>query len=154
DMTLVRLLFIRSGVEAGIDGLPGVIGAALTLADAVTLVGRAAGVVGGVAVDEVVVEVLFAGQVGAPGSDAHGAVIQRAEHPGTAWVAGGAHTRITGQRAAEKHGRHGGDAPVVARACYPPPLAVGLPADFQHADTMGGLFLAHLRQRALAPTIG
>src|SRR5690606_7837451 len=115
DMTLVRLLFIWSGVEAGIDGLPGVIGAALTLADAVTLVGRAAGVVGGVAVDEVVVEVLFAGQVGAPGSDAHGAVIQRAEHPGAAWVAGGAHTRITGQRAAEKHGRHGGDAPVVAR---------------------------------------
>src|SRR5690554_4776827 len=154
DLALVGLAVIRGGVEALVHRFPGVVGAALAVADAVALVGRAGGVVGGVAVDEVVVEVLFAGQVGAPGGDAHGAVVQGAQHPGAGRITGGAHAPIAAQRAADGHRRHGADAPVVARAGHPLPLAVGTAADLQHADPVGSLLLAHLIDGALAAAIG
>ena len=152
-MALVLRCGIGGGVKTLIHRFPGVIGAVLALADAVALVCRAGGVVGGVAVDEVVVEVLFTGQIGAPGRHAHGAVVQCAEHLGAAWIAGGSHAQVTGQRAADGHGRHGTDAPMQARTGYPLPLTRGIPSNFQHTDAMGGLLLAHLVHRALAPAI-
>src|SRR5699024_291616 len=103
DMALVGLDVIRGGIEARIDRFPGVVGAALAVADAVALVGRAGGVVGGVAVDEVVVEVLFTGQVGAPGGDAHGAVVQGAQHPGAGWITRGARAQGAAPRGGARH---------------------------------------------------
>ncbi len=149
-MAVVGLVAVGRGVKAGVGGLPAVVLAQPFLGDAVALVRHALGMVGRVAVDEVVVPVLLAGEVGAPGGDAHGAVVEGADHLPPAGVGGGLHERVAGQRAAELHGGEGGDAAVVARAGDPLPVAAAVLLHLDDADAVGGLLLLHVLHLALA----
>ena len=106
--------------------------------------------IGRVAAIEVEREVLFARQVGAPGRDAAGAVVQRAQHGAAGRVGGGAHQRVAGRRAAHREGRIGGEAARVNRRPHHRPAGLaglagsGAPFHLDHRDTMRGLCLANL----------
>jgi hypothetical protein len=102
---------------------------------------------GRVAALEVVDEVLFARQVGAPGRLAAGAVVQRAQH---ARPAGSAAVFISGWPAAGPPWRNGVLAVMrraQARGAHHLPAAVGLLFDLDHRHAVRGLRLAHLSRR-------
>jgi len=84
----VELVGLAAQVEAGVEALPLAVGLALGGAEAGD--GGAGPLVGdGVGVAEVDVEVLLAGQHGAPRGQAPGAVVEGARHAGAGWVGGG-----------------------------------------------------------------
>src|SRR5699024_3085668 len=107
----VDLVGFQGDVETPVEALPLAVG--LAGGDAQTLEGCLDLRVGdGVAVGEVLVEVLLAGEDGAPGGDAAGAVVQGAQDGGAGRVGGGLHVLGAGERADELHRGGGGDAAV------------------------------------------
>lgn len=106
-------------------------------------VAREAGVGG----TEVAVEVLLAGEEGAPGRAAIAAVVEHAQHRGAGRVVGGLHQRMAARRALDVHRRVAVDAAVVGRARHQRPLACGVAPHVRHARAMRGLALACLVQR-------
>ena len=147
DVTAVGLLRVRRGVEARVGGFPGVVFTGAAAGQAIALVRHPRGVIGRVAVDKVVGPVFLAGEEGAPGRDAGGAVVQSAEHLQAARVAGGLHQRMGCQRAGQTHRREHADTAVVGRVHNPLPLTIGALAHFDHRNPVGSLFLAHLVER-------
>ena len=75
---------------------------------------------------EVAVEVLLGGDVGAPGRDAAGAVVDRAEHLRAGRIGAGLQAVVAGGRAGDLHLGVGGDAAVVGRVRHDLPFAVDL----------------------------
>jgi hypothetical protein len=158
----VRLVGVDIGVEARVDQMPAIAEAggrdAITrlAADDVGLlvleVGADRGAAGGRA--EVAVPVLLAGQVGAPGRAAIGAIVQGAQHLGATGVGGRAHQRMSRRRALQRHGRVAMDAAVVGRLLDMRPRPVGGPPDMDHADAMRGLRLARHLQRERREPVG
>ena len=147
DVAAVGLLRVGRGVEARVGGFPGVVFTGAAAGQAVALVRHPRGVIGRVAVDKVVGPVFLAGEEGAPGRDAGGAVVQGAEHLQAARVAGGLHQRMGGQRAGQTDRREHADTAVVGRVHDPLPLAVGPLFHLDHRDAVGRLLLAHLVER-------
>ena len=92
---------------------------------------------------EVTVEVLFTGEIRAPGREAVGAVVQGAEHAGAAGVGLGLHQRVAGGRAADLHWRVAGDAAVGLRVEDDLPLVAVL-TDVDHRGAVRGLRLQNL----------
>src|SRR3546814_20416522 len=81
---------------------------------------------------EVAVKVLLGHQVGAPGRDAAGAVVDGADTPAAARVGGGLQAIVPGGRAGQFHvSAAGGDAPVVLALAHhvPPAILATHPAD-------------------------
>ena len=101
----VDLVGVPGGIEAFVMLVPAV-------AHRVALAQAPAGLVrvGPVGALEVVDEVLFAGQVGAPWRDATGTVVQRAEHAAARGVGCGLHQAVTRRRPGHRDGRVGRDA--------------------------------------------
>src|SRR3546814_15020582 len=77
---------------------------------------------------EVAVKVLLGHQVGAPGRDAAGAVVDGADAPAAARVGGGLQAIVPGGRAGQFHvSAAGGDAAVVLAVAHHGPAAVLAP---------------------------
>src|SRR5690606_29712631 len=137
----VGLVRIGHDVEARVDRVPQVAEAVLDQAVAVLHVGRN---VGGVVPPEVAVEVLFAGQVGAPGCFAVGAVVERAEHFDAGRVGGRAQRGRPGGRTLDCDRGVAGDATVVDRVPDVAPGAVGGTPHFDDRCAVGGQGLLRL----------
>ncbi|MNZ37907.1 hypothetical protein D3C78_553680 [compost metagenome] len=154
DVAGVGLVGVWRGVEAWVNRFPGVVVAGTMVGDSVAPVGNPRGVVILVAVDEVLVPVFLADQIGAPWRDAHRAIVEGAEHRPPVRVAGGLHRLVPGQRTAQLHRRAAGDAPVVGRTGDALPLAGGVIAHLDHTQAVGGDLLAHLVRRPATAAIG
>ena len=152
-MAAMGLLRVGGGIKTRVHGFPGKVFAVVALAEPITLVGHPLPVVVPVPVDEIVGPVFLAGEVGAPGGKAHGAVGDGAEHGSACGIADRLQGVGTSGRAAQGHGRHAGNTAIVARVHHPLPLAILALAHFDHADTMSGLFLFDLCLWALPPTV-
>ncbi len=86
---------------------------------------------------EIAVEVLFAGQVGAPGRDAHRAVGQGAEHLPARGIRRGLQQGVAGRRAADGHRRATVNSPGVARReNLLPAFRLAFDFDHRHAHRM------------------
>ena len=118
-------------VEAVVDLLPAAAGGGG--GDAVALLlGRAAAL-------EVLVEVLLAGEHGAPRGGAAGAVVQGAQHAGAGRVLDGLEQRVAGGRAADLELGGAGDAAVAAAAADVLPRGAALGALEVHDGQAVGL---------------
>ncbi|MNG94252.1 hypothetical protein D3C79_532570 [compost metagenome] len=83
------------------------------------------GLVIGLVGTEIGIEILFAGQIGAPGGFAVSAVAESAQHLASGGIGRGLQQRMAGSRAAELHLGVGGDTAVIARrALHLPALAI------------------------------
>ena len=100
----------------------------------------------GVARGEVAGPVLLAGQVGAPGRVAVGAVVLRATGGGAVGAVQGLEQGMAARRADHLHRRGGGDAAVVA-AGHHLPVAEAVAADLDDGHAVGVDFLAHFLGR-------
>ena len=132
----VELVRVFGGVEAFIVFVPAV---ERGLAHAPALLVR---VCFGVANREVVREVLFARQVGAPGRLAAGAVVERAEHRAALGVGRSFHHGVAGRRPAERKRGAGREAARVGRGPNHVP-AGALALDLDHRHAVRGLRLLH-----------
>ena len=101
QITAERLRFIKGGIEARLRRIPGIFVRPFALANTVTAVGHP--LILAVPVDEIVMPVFFAGQIGAPGCNAHGTVVEGADHGLAIRVGHGFHQPMAGQRAADFH---------------------------------------------------
>ena len=86
---------------------------------------------------EIAVEVLLGHHIGAPGCDAAGAIVDRAEHLGAGRVGVGLQTVAAGGRAGNLHFGVGGDAAVELAVAHDLPFAVVLP-DLDDGAAMRG----------------
>ena len=136
----VRFVRFLGVVEALVELFPAIAGAAGADAIAPHRLVAAIDTAGGA---EVTVEVLFTGEIRAPGREAVGAVVQRAEHTRAAGVGLGLHQRVAGGRAADLHRRVAGDAAVVLRVEDDLPLVAVL-TDVDHRGAVRVLRLQHL----------
>ena len=143
----VELIGVARGVEALVVLVPAVAVALRPQAPAPRMrvgLGRAV---------EVADEVFFAGEVGAPGRYAVGAVVEGAAYLRAAGVERGAHERVAGGRALQAHRRGGGDAARVAARAQHRPAALGVALHFDDRHAVRGLRLGHLfgapRRRAV-----
>src|SRR5690606_3639673 len=124
----VGFVGVLADVEARVVAVP--VGAVVLLAHLVALLhGRQFGVL--VRGGEVVLEVLLAGQIGAPGGHAVGAVTEGADGLATTGVGLGAQQGVAGGGAADGNGRAGVDAAVEAGADIELPEAVGVAVDLE-----------------------
>ena len=138
----VRLVPMDGRVEARVELEPAVAGAG----GRVDPVARHVRGDGSRPVDEVVVEVLFAGQVRTPGRVAVRAVVHGAEDRRPRGIRGRLHRRIARGRTRDAHRGVGGDAPGVLRGPHHAPLAV-LVHHLDDRDPVGGLRLPDLVRR-------
>src|SRR5699024_5173321 len=92
----------------------------------------------GTGADEVLVEVLLAGQDGAPRRGAAGAVVQGAEHLGPGGIVGGLQQRGAGGRPVHGERRGAGDAAVAAPAAHVlPRLALAAAPEVHDGQAVG-----------------
>jgi hypothetical protein len=133
----VGLVGVAHGVEALVVLVPAV--APAVLADAPAALVRG-GLVGAA---EVAGEVLLAGEVGAPGRHARGAVVEGAERQPPGRVGRRLHHRVAGRRPADRERRVRREAPRVARRPHRLP-AVALEPHLADRDAVRGLALLHL----------
>ena len=133
----VDLVGLPGDVEAVVEKLPLALGR--PLGDAETVEGFLdALILHGGGVREVLVEVLLAGEDGAPRGDATGAVVEGAQDGHALRVRGGLDVVGAGDRADELHRGGGGDA-AVERAELAPELAgVAHPGHLQHGESVVG----------------
>ena len=136
----VRLVRVFRDVEALVGHGPGI--TPVLQADAVALHGIGHGIVG-VRGGEVAVEVLLAGEIGAPGRPAVAAIVPGAERRGSRGIGRRLQQVVAARGARDLHRRVGGDAPVEGRIDNRPPAAVRHP-DLEDADAVAGLALAHV----------
>ena len=92
---------------------------------------------------EIVVEVLLAREVGAPGGAAVAAVVPGAEAAGAGEVGSGLEQRVATGRPGDLHRSIGRDPAVVRRVLDDGPLT-GLAGDLQYGHAVAGLALAHV----------
>ena len=118
-------------IEAVVEALPAALGGAG--ADAV------AGLLGCAAAHEVLVEVLLAGEDGAPRGGAAGAVVQGAQDGGAGGVVLGLEQVVAGGRAGDPERGEAGDAAVAAAAAdvLPPGALLGA-LEVHHGQAVGG----------------
>ena len=95
----------------------------------------------GVATGEITGPVLLAGQVGAPGREAVGAIVQCAAGGGAVGAVAGLQQGVAAYRAADLHRRGTGDAAVAGAGQHLPLAAYA--AHFHHRNPVGVDFLAH-----------
>ena len=129
----VRLVGLLGEIEAIVELAP-LIGAfgnahALVVGGFLVALGELAG--------EVAVDVFLGHDVGAPGRDAAGAIVDRSEDLVAARVCGGLKPGAAGGRARQLHLGARRDAPVQRALAHHLPLAVHL-ADFDHGAAMSG----------------
>ena len=113
-----------------------------------------------VAAVEVVREVLFARQVGAPRRLAGSAVVEGAEHAAALRIGRGAQQRVAGGRPADREWRGGGEAARVAAGPHHLPAGaaaaagIALQLDLDHRDAVCRLRLADLLRGPVLEAIG
>ncbi len=145
----IRLVRVGGDVEARVDGVPAVAEAVAQAAagigaDAITALQRREHAAGRIGVAEVAVEILLAGEEGAPRRPAGAAVVEHAQHLAAGGVGRGLHQVVAGARALQRHRRVAVDAPVVRRRLHVLPAAVGRAPHVRHRGTVTGLALACL----------
>ncbi len=136
----VGLVGMLGNIEPLVRHRPAV--AAVLRLDAVTLVACGQREVG-IARREVAVEILLAGQIGAPGRAPVAAVVPGAERGRAGGVGGGLHEVVPARGPGDLHRRVGGDTAVVRRILDDPPGAVLL-RDLDDGDAVARLALAHV----------
>ena len=150
----VRFVGMPGDIEAFVGCRPGV--APVLVPDAVALeCGRKGQRL--IAGREVAVEVLLAGQIGAPRRAAVAAVVPGAKRADAHRIGLGLEQVVAGGRSGDLHRRVGRDAAVERRILHDLPFAVRL-RDFHDGDAVGRLALAHvvrvLRLHRIAHAIG